>query len=131
MLPGESATRREGTFLLRLLGEDKGFLQVQCEGDVRLPDFHPEDDPLVKLLGSPACSRKVLLDLDRVSALDTSGISWLVSCHERFRNAGGVLVLHSIPPRVSLVLKLLHLEQVLATAADLPAARAYAARERV
>jgi anti-anti-sigma regulatory factor len=131
MLSSDTPTRKEGDFLLRVLRQDQDMVEVQCEGEVRLPDFRPDDDPLVKLLGTQACSRKVLLDLDRATALDTSGISWLVSCHERFQNAGGVLVLHSVPPRLSLVLKLLHLEQVLETAADLPTARARAAREMV
>ncbi|HWG46590.1 MAG TPA: STAS domain-containing protein, partial [Gemmataceae bacterium] len=69
-------------------------------------------------------SRKLLLDMEKTNFLDTSGISWLISCHENCQRAGGVLVLYAIPPRVRYVLQLLQMEHLLHTAADLEAARA-------
>lgn len=121
-------TLKHGSFLLRSLPAEGETLHVQCEGDICLQDWHPQNDPLVKLLGPKVWRHKVLLNLENVSFLDTGGISWLVNCQERFHNAGGLLILHSISSRVSLVLKLLHMEKVLSIAADLSAAQAIAER---
>ena len=77
-------------------------------------------------MGQEVHGRKVLLILEKVGYLDTSGISWLIACHRRFEAAGGALVLHSIPPRAHHVLALLHMDRVFHTAAGPEAARALA-----
>jgi anti-anti-sigma factor len=118
----------EGVLRLFLVREEGDLVCVRCEGGISLPDFQPGRDPLARLMGYGVYARKVLLDLERASYLDTSGITWLIRCHHHFEDVGGVLVLHSIPPRVRAVLALLHLERVFHTAADLPAARARAAQ---
>jgi hypothetical protein len=118
MLTSEPVTIREGTVCLTLRGENAGVVHVSCEGAVVLPDYRPEDDPLARLLGPGVYGRKVLLGMERVSFLDTSGVSWLVSSHERFLKAGGTLLFHSVPPQARLVLQLLHLDQVLRSAPD-------------
>ncbi|HTU20146.1 MAG TPA: STAS domain-containing protein, partial [Gemmataceae bacterium] len=104
------ATIREWNLALSLQAEEPDLLQVECAGDVVLPDFRPENDPLTKLLGPQVYSRKVLLNMERVNCLDTSGISWLISCHENCQHAGGMLVLYAIPPRVRYILQLLRME---------------------
>jgi len=120
------ATIREWNLALSLQAEEPDLLQVECAGDVVLPDFRPENDPLTKLLGPQVYSRKVLLNMERVNCLDTSGISWLISCHENCQHAGGMLVLYAIPPRVRYILQLLRMEQLLHVAPDLAAARSLA-----
>jgi ABC-type transporter Mla MlaB component len=119
-------TIREWNLELSLQADEPDFLQVQCTGDVILPDFRPENDPLVKLVGPQVYARKVLLNMEKTNSLDTSGISWLISCHEHCQRAGGILVLYAIPLRVRYVLQLLQMEHLLHTAADLAAARALA-----
>jgi anti-anti-sigma factor len=117
---------QEGVLRLNFLGQEGDILHASCEGGISLPTFHQENDPLVKLLGPEVYRCLVVLDLERASYLDTSGITWLIRHHTRFREAGGVMVLHSIPPRVQTVLALLHMQNVLHTASDLQAALALA-----
>lgn len=115
------------TLRLILQPSDDGFIHVRCEGEMCLPNCGADIDPLVECLGDAAFSKMVLLDLDGTTFLDTSGLSWLLQCHERCAAAGGMLVLHSIPRRVEQLIRLLHMEQVFHTAVDLAAAQALAA----
>jgi anti-anti-sigma factor len=121
-------TLREWNLELSVLADEPDFLQVQCAGDVSLPDFRPENDPLGKLLGPQVYSRRVLLNMEKTDYLDTSGVSWLISCHERCHQEGGALVLYAIPLRVRYVLQLLRMEHLLHTTADLATARAMASK---
>jgi anti-anti-sigma regulatory factor len=106
--------------------EEADLLDLTCKGSISLPDFQPEKDPLLKLLGSQVYSRKLLLNLEHASLLDTSGISWLIHCHEACNREGGILVLYAIPRRVRYILQLLQMELLFHTAANVTAARAIA-----
>jgi anti-anti-sigma regulatory factor len=119
-------TLREQDLELSLQAEENDLLCLTCRGAISLPDFQPEKDPLLKLLGPDIYSRKLLLNLEHASLLDTSGISWLIHCHEACCRAGGMLVLYTIPLRVRYVLQLLQMEHLFHTAADVTAARAIA-----
>jgi anti-anti-sigma regulatory factor len=124
-------TLREWDLELSLQTEEKDLLCLTCRGTISLPDFQPEKDPLLKLLGPEAYSRKLLLNLEPASLLDTSGISWLIHCHEACDRAGGILVLYAIPLRVRYMLQLLRMEQLFHTATDVAAARAIALKGQV
>lgn len=117
-------TLREWDLELTLQMEEKDLLYLTCRGAISLPDFQPEKDPLLKLLGPEVYSRKLLLNMEPASLLDTSGISWLIHCHEACGRAGGILVLYAIPLRVRYMLQLLQMEHLFHTAADVTAARA-------
>jgi anti-anti-sigma factor len=119
-------TIKKWDFELSLQADEQDLLQIQCAGDVVLPDFQPENDPLVKFLGPQVYSRKLLLNMEKTNFLDTSGIGWLISCHKHSQRAGGILVLYSIPPRVRYILQLLQMDRLLHLATDLAAARAIA-----
>jgi anti-anti-sigma regulatory factor len=119
-------TLREGEFELILNAEEKELLYLTCRGAISLPDFQPENDPLLKLLGPEVYSRKLLINLEPTSQLDTSGISWLIHCHEACGRAGGILVMYAIPKRVRNLLQLLQMEHLFHTAADVTAAVAIA-----
>jgi anti-anti-sigma factor len=109
-----------------LLSDDRGVVRLQAEGQISQADFQGEGDPIENELGPDGFSRPVLLDLGRTDYIDSSGISWLIVNHKRFRQAGGRLVLHSLPPRVSQVLHFCRMESVFHLAADEAAARAVA-----
>lgn len=119
-------TLRERDLELTLQAEEKDLLYLTCRGAISLPDFQPEKDPLLKLLGPEVYSRKLLLNLEHASLLDTSGISWLIHCHEACGRSGGILVLYAIPLRVRYMLQLLQMEHLFHTAADVTAARTIA-----
>jgi anti-anti-sigma factor len=109
---------------LNLISEDSGVARLECEGQITQNDFDPGDDPMTSVLGMEGFARKVLLNLEKTSYIDSSGISWLVVCHKKFLQAGGRLILHTIPPMVNHVLQLLRLHSIMHIAADEAAARA-------
>ncbi|MBN1345843.1 MAG: STAS domain-containing protein [Phycisphaerae bacterium] len=98
-------------------------VRVACAGQITASNLNPDDmDPLEGILGLDGFSSKVLLDLDKTTFIDSSGISWLISRHNEFNENGGVLVLHSVPPVVQQVFDLLRLGAVLNLASDQEAA---------
>jgi len=85
-------------------------IRVRCEGSL---SRHEKDDPLQVLLGPHCYSHKVLLNLERSQVVVTSGISWLIGSHQRFKQAGGCLVLFSVPAAVMDVLNFVRLTTML------------------
>ena len=57
--------------------------------------------------------RRVLLSLADVTFVDSTGLGWLLKCNKLFRDAGGTLVIHSIPPVVLDVINVMRLSQIL------------------
>lgn len=86
---------------------------VQCEGEITQLDVTGQENPLVTLLGASCFESKVLFGMERVVFVDSAGIGWLVMSHKSFRDAGGKLVLRSLPPMVHELFRLLRLTTVL------------------
>ena len=99
---------------------DENKAAVRLTG--RVTQETSSDDPLAKAAGDDVYRRRVLLDMEPVEFLDSSGIGWLLSMHRRFRKEGGAMALHSIPPLVENSLKLLKLHNVMTIADDQRAA---------
>jgi anti-anti-sigma factor len=97
---------------------DGEVVHLACADDITLYDFRAGDNPLLRALGEGAFKHKVVLSLQKSCYIDSAGIGWLVMCHKRFRESGGCLVLHSIPPMVNHVFQLLGLADVLNMADD-------------
>ncbi len=87
--------------------EADDLIRVRCEGPLSLAGLPLGADPLQPLLGPKAFSRKVLLDLKRAEGADTSGVAWLLRTTDRFAQAGGRLILVSIPPMVEQIVQVL------------------------
>jgi anti-anti-sigma factor len=113
---------------LSLVASDGDLRHVSCGGDLTLLDLPGSADPLETLLGPGYPGLKVLLNLERATYLDTAAVGWLIGCHKRLRDGGGMLVLHSVPPLLDEMLRFLKLHTVLHVAADETAARALAGR---
>lgn len=112
---------------LRLRSDEAGGVcRIRAEGDIRSVEEPRDPRDLHELLGPSCYRRKVLLDLQDAPNIDSSGVSWLVHLHKGFRRAGGMLILHSAPPTVLAVLRLLGMDQRLLLAADERAACALA-----
>jgi anti-anti-sigma factor len=111
---------------LTVVSDEPDLVRVQCEGEISQVKFQLNDNPLESLLGPKVYTRKLLLNLDRVEFLDSSGISWLVVSHKNFQQHQGALVLHSIPPRIHQVLQFCRMDRLLRLAEDEAAARALA-----
>jgi len=98
---------------LSTVSDDGHVLRLQAAGRITHDVLSPSGDELGNLLGAGGYARRVVLSLADVDFIDTSGVSWLLARHKRFREAGGKLVIHSVMPMVLGVLKVLHLHAVL------------------
>jgi anti-anti-sigma factor len=111
---------------LSLRKVEGGISYLQTEGEIRLSDQLRDSKVIQGLLGEDCFSKKILLDLENTPYMDSSGVSWLVSFHKHCREAGGILVLHSIPPSIMSILKLLHMDRYLNLVEDVQAAETLA-----
>jgi anti-anti-sigma factor len=76
------------------------------------------DEPLAEMFGHDVYARPILMGLAGSEYMDSSGVSWLLMCHKRCKQAGGRLVIHSFPPLIAQILKVLRMELVLELAAN-------------
>lgn len=114
------------------VGDEQGITRIECIGSMTLEFFLCGGDPLADLLGGPSgYARRVLLNLEKLDFVDSSGVGWLIKWHQRFKKAGGVFVIHSAPPMIRNMLKLLQLDKILELAEDEAAARQLARRGEV
>ena len=81
------------------------------------------EDAITAQLGAEGFAQTVLFDLSRTMYLDSAGINWLLGFNRRFREAGGRLVLHSLTPMASQIIRLMRLDRVFQIADDAAAAR--------
>ena len=56
--------------------------------------------------------RKIVIDLGRVTFLDSFGVGTLIDCYMTVRERGGVLKLCAVPPRVTSILQITKLNTV-------------------
>lgn len=83
------------------------------EGLSRDGRLHLEDvPPLDEFLTPDICARNVLLSMEDVVFVDSRSIGWLLAVHDRFRQGGGKLTVHSIRPQAQESLMFLHLNDV-------------------
>ena len=103
---------------LTVLPSEDGVTRVRTEGDITLYEVQGCPNPLPDVLG-PDCFRgKVLLSLEQSCFIDSAGVGWLVLAHKKFSEAGGLLVVHSLPPMVHHTFELLQIPTILHVAAD-------------
>lgn len=88
-------------------------VKVSVSGKIVQASFQPDVEPIQQLVGDDVYAKRLTLDMRGVDFLDSSGVGWLLKCHRRFRDSGGRLVLHSLPPNVANVLRVLHMDKVL------------------
>jgi anti-anti-sigma factor len=110
---------------LSLVSSADGACNVACSGELTMLDVEGAD-PLEALIGPDVFGRPVFLDLGRTTYMDTAAVGWLIGLHKKFKQAGGRLILHSIPPLVDQMFQLLKLPAILHVASDEVAARALA-----
>jgi len=112
---------------LKILSDDDSVCRVAVEGKITTRDFEDGGpNPMEELLGSQWAAKKLVVDLKDVDYMDSTGIGWLVSMNRRVKENHGALIIHSIHPTVSQMLKLLKMGTVLTLADDEQAALALA-----
>lgn len=114
---------------LTVTGDTGGILKLSCEGAITQDLVNPGLDPMAALFGPGIFARKVIMSLEKAPYIDSSGISWLLICHKHFAQLGGKIVLHSVPPMVMKVLKLVQLPKIVGTADSEAEAVALASKE--
>jgi len=98
---------------LDVVSDDGNLVRLQMKGRIVQDVMAHQAEPIGELLGPNGYRRKVLMNLSKTDFIGSSGLSWLLVAHKRFREAGGQLVLHSIPVMVRDVLKVMRLDMVL------------------
>jgi anti-anti-sigma factor len=115
---------------LSLMANENGIARILNEGDITQMDFRAGTDLVENLLGEDGYSCKVLLSLEKTPFIDSAGFGWLMMCHKNFKNNGGRFVMHSIPPTIAQVLKLMGMSDILYLATDATDAEAVARGEK-
>jgi anti-sigma B factor antagonist len=103
---------------LALVSDAGACAKLRLAGQVTQESLAPGADLFIDALGDDVYARKVLVDLTEAEFIDSSGVGWLLNCHKKFRQAGGGLFLHSIPPLVYRTLQVLRMDMVLKLAKD-------------
>jgi len=102
---------------------DRGdVVNLRAVDSVIRGDPSPDLNGFADLLAERGYGGPVLLSLAETEFIDSSGLSWLLECHQKFCDAGGKLVVHSVPPSVMDTLMMMRLELVLNLAEDEAAA---------
>jgi anti-anti-sigma factor len=108
---------------LSVRSKENNLADVHLGGPITQAHVSPAQEPLAAALGPGAYAYKVLLDLSHTEHVDSSGVNWLLTLHRRTSEQGGRLVLHSLPPLVDNVLKVLRMNLVFEIAANKEAAQ--------
>ena len=99
---------------LNVVSIEKELVRIQAEGDVTSQDFTAEGkNPFETVLGSRWAAHRVVVDMRGVPFLDSSAIGWFITSRRAFERGGGLVVLHSIQPRVRQVFDLLQVGKAL------------------
>ena len=112
---------------LTMISDDGALVRLQAEGQISQDSFPGGTDPLGPLLAPVGgFGRKVVINLERATFLDSSGISWLLITNKHFLEHGGRLVFHSVPPLIWQVLQVVKLPLIMHFVADEATARTVA-----
>ena len=98
------------------------IVRVRCEGLITYELDGAQANPLEELLGMGCYSNIIVVNLERATQINSTGVAWLVRCHRYCQEAGGRFVIHSIPPMVDHVLRLLNMPRLLHMTKDEDAA---------
>ena len=115
---------------INIRSDDGVLVRLESDGEIRLSDMGRDGNPIEAALGRDGFARKVLLDLQKTPYIDSSGVALLIRCHKKCQDAGGKFIMHSIPPSIMQILKLLHMERHLNLVDDEQSAQALALGEK-
>ena len=114
---------------VRLESKQDGLFRFKVNGRLTTQTLRNLDDPL-DAMGDVVYRGMVLFDMVDAEFLDSSGINWLLQCHKRCDQAGGRLVIHSIPSLILNVLMVVRMNDIFDTAENEVAAITLAQQPR-
>lgn len=97
--------------------------QLSLSGEITKTVVASHQDPFSQLLGQDELNLTILLSLEHAKYINSSGIGWLIETNKKIREAGGILVLHSLPPDIQSIFVIMRLEKVFTLAKDLECAQ--------
>ena len=103
---------------LHNLAGDHRVLNVEAVGRLSRNGMAVGGDPLRDMFGDEIYAQGLLLSLEKCEYLDSSGVEWLLQCHNRFARGGGRIVIHSAKPKVAQLLRIMRMQKVLRIAED-------------
>src|SRR5262249_23187608 len=121
--PPARVVLRRCAMQFRKVSEEGKVVYLACSGTISQGALEFGQDPLRDLLGEHYHSRILIIDFEHATFIDSSGIGWLIVAHKGCVQAGGKLILHSIPPVVNQVFQMLKLHMILGLHPDLAAAK--------
>ena len=95
---------------LQIKSDSQGIDIIQLEGDL---DFHSSPDvrrEMTKLADKQ--SKKVLVDLEKVNYIDSSGLATFVELFQKMKRFGGQLVLFNLSQGVRSVFEISKLDSI-------------------
>jgi hypothetical protein len=98
---------------LKLLTNDGQIVRFEVAGKITRDGWTNQKDPLANLFGDGVYEHKCLLSLRNALYIDSTGVEWLLTAHQRFAQAGGMLILHSPTASSKQLLKVMRMELVL------------------
>ena len=109
---------------IQTMPDEVGVRRLSVTGRITQNDLGEQWAALDRLMYPGDAPCPLLLDLGAADFVDSSGLSWLLMWHKRYNGLGTKLVLHSVPPMVFDVLRMMRLDSVFNIASDEKAARA-------
>ncbi|MCA9129186.1 MAG: STAS domain-containing protein [Planctomycetales bacterium] len=109
---------------LKIDKHQDGICEMSLSGRISQTTVGNSVDQFSQLLGEANYQQKILVSLKETDYIDSSGIGWLLATDKKIRNAGGQLVLHSVPIDVQHVFGLMKLHKVLSIVKDFDEAAA-------
>jgi anti-anti-sigma factor len=104
--------------------EKEGLVKLAATGEITAANFDPSGkNPLERLLGQNWSSFRVIVDMRQTTYVDSSAIGWLLASNKSFKQNGGALVVHDVPPTIRQMLDLLKVGKVVSIAESAAAAR--------
>ena len=97
---------------------------LELHGRLSRDEWMDNRDPIAAACGDDVFSRKVMLSLANANYLDSTGVEWLLVSDQKFKDAGGKLVLHSASRTTYDFLKMMRMHLVLDLVPDEATARA-------
>ncbi|MEM7456809.1 MAG: STAS domain-containing protein [Planctomycetota bacterium] len=91
-------------------------LEISVRGNITQATLIDSGQPFHAAGGTDVFKRTVILNLEQVEFIDSSGIGWLLTHQKQFRENEGHLVLHSLSAMVQKVFGLMKLSKVFTVA---------------
>jgi len=103
---------------LKLLTSDGELVRFEAVGKITRDCWGQQADPLTSLFGDGVYQHKCLISLSHSLYIDSTGVEWLLTAHQRFHREGGMLILHSATPAAKQLLRIMRMDLVLHMAAN-------------